>query len=67
MHGFPNLKCLKHEIKLPASTLCPSIIIASHSTCPLSVLNDPRPALKRPFSSKIRTAFSTASTAVPLS
>jgi hypothetical protein len=51
--------------QIPVFIVSPSIIIASHSTSPLLVNNDPRPALKYLLSSSKQTAFSTASTAVP--
>jgi hypothetical protein len=51
--------------QIPVFIVSPSIIIASHSTSPSVVSNDPRPALKYLLSSSKRTAFSTASTAVP--
>ena len=51
--------------QIPVFIVSPSIIIASHSTSPSVVNNDPRPALKYLLSSIKRTAFSTASTAVP--
>jgi hypothetical protein len=51
--------------QIPVFIVCPSIIIASHSTSPSVVSNDPRPALKYLLSSSKRTAFSTAATAVP--
>ena len=50
---------------LPFFNVCPSMIIASHSTWQSLFNNDPQPALKCSSFSKKRTAASTASTAEP--